>query len=314
MSDIKINGTIIAAGENKIVSLNTYELPTKTKVEIPIHVFRSAKPGPVVMLSAGMHGDEINGIEVVRKIIIRKETQNLLRGTVIAIPIMNTVSFLFRSRDLPDGRDMNRCFPGTKNGSIGSRIAYDLAKEIIPLIDLGIDFHTGGAKINNYPQLRCVFDDKESLKIAKIFSPPLIINSIYRDGTMRKEAAKKNKPILVFEGGESLRFDYQSINEGINGCLRLLKHYKMMDSDIPNNPHVKLNKSVWVRAKHSGLFHAAKANGAFVNKDEALGAICNPYGQIEARIISPIDGYIIGINNQPVVSQGDALIHIGSED
>lgn len=314
MSDIKINGTRIAPGENKIISLNTYELPTKTKIEIPIHVFRSKKPGPTILLSAGMHGDEINGIEVVRKIITRKETQNLLRGTVIAIPVMNTVSFLFRSRDLPDGRDMNRCFPGTKNGSIGSRIAYDLMKEIIPLIDIGIDFHTGGAKINNYPQLRCVFDFAESFKIAKIFAPPLIINSVYRDGTMRKEASKKGKPILVFEGGESLRFDYKSINEGINGCLRLLKHYKMMDVESPTNHFVMLNKSVWVRAKLSGLFHAAKSNGAYVNKDEVLGAICNPYGQIEGRILSPIDGYIIGINNQPVVNQGDALMHIGSED
>lgn len=314
MSDIKINGIIIKPGENKIVSLNTYELPTKTKVEIPIHVFRSAKPGPVVLLSAGMHGDEINGIEVVRKIITRKETQNLLCGSVIAIPIMNTVSFLFRSRDLPDGRDMNRCFPGTKSGSIGSRIAHDLMKEIVPVIDFGIDFHTGGAKINNYPQLRCVFDFADSLKIAEIFSPPLIINSVYRDGTLRKEASKKNKPILVFEGGESLRFDYQSINEGINGCLRLLAHHKMINAETPDNPFVKLTKSVWVRAKQSGLFHANKSNGAFVNKDEVLGAICNPYGQIETRMLSPIDGYIIGINNQPVVSQGDALIHIGSED
>ena len=312
MSDIKINGTVIKAGENKVVMLNTYELPTKTRVEIPIHVFRSPNPGPVIMFSAGMHGDEINGIEVVRKIITRKETQSLLCGTVIAIPIMNTVSFLFRSRDLPDGRDMNRCFPGTRNGSIGSRIAHDLMKEIIPQVDMGIDFHTGGAKINNFPQLRCVFDYKESLALAEVFSPPLIINSIYRDGTLRKEAAKRNKPILVYEGGESLRFDYQSINEGVNGCLRVLRHYKMMNAELPDNPHVKLGKSVWVRAKHSGLFHAAKANGAFVNRDEPLGAICNPYGQVEARMVSPIDGYIIGINNQPVVSLGDALIHIGS--
>ena len=158
MSFIKIHQETIAAGENKIVSLNTYELPTKTKIEIPIHVFRSKQAGPTVLLSAGMHGDEINGIEVLRKIITRKEIQSLLRGTLIAIPVMNTVSFLYQSRDLPDGRDLNRCFPGTKNGSLGSRIAYDLMKEIIPLIDVGIDFHTGGAKISNYPQLRCTFD------------------------------------------------------------------------------------------------------------------------------------------------------------
>ena len=314
MSSIKIHQETIALGENKIVSLNTYELPTKTKIEIPIHVFRSQKPGPTILFSAGMHGDEINGIEVLRKIITRKEIQNLLCGTLIAIPVMNTVSFLYQSRDLPDGRDLNRCFPGTKNGSLGSRIAYDLMKEIIPLVDVGIDFHTGGAKINNYPQLRCTFEDEGSLHIAKLFSPPLIINSVYREGTLRKEASKKNKPILVFEGGESLRFDYQAINEGTNGCLRLLHHFKMMDGDVPPNPYVKLKKSSWVRAKLSGLFHIAKPNGAYVNKDEVLGAICNPFGQVEARITSPFDGYIVGVNNQPVVNQGDALIHIGTED
>jgi predicted deacylase len=314
MSSIKIHQETIALGENKIVSLNTYELPTKTKIEIPIYVFRSQQPGPTVLLSAGMHGDEINGIEVIRKIIIRKEIQDLLCGTLIAIPVMNTVSFLYQSRDLPDGRDLNRCFPGTRNGSLGSRIAYDLMKEIIPLIDVGIDFHTGGAKISNYPQLRCTFEDEVSLRIAKLFSPPLIINSVYREHTLRKEAAKKNKPILVFEGGESLRFDYQAINEGINGCLRLLHHHKMIKEEVPPNPFVKLKKSAWVRAKLSGLFHISKPNGAYVNKDEILGAICNPFGQVEARITSPFDGYIVGVNNQPVVNQGDALIHIGTED
>ena len=314
MSSIKIHQETIAPGENKVVSLNTYELPTKTKIEIPIYVFRSQQPGPTVLLSAGMHGDEINGIEVIRKLIIRKEIQHLLCGTVIAIPVMNTVSFLYQSRDLPDGRDLNRCFPGTKNGSLGSRIAYDLIKEIIPLVDFGVDFHTGGAKISNYPQLRCTFEDKASLQIAQLFSPPIIINSVYRENTLRKEAAKKNKPILVFEGGESLRFDYQAINEGLNGCLRLLHHHHMISDEVPPNPYVQLKKSAWVRAKLPGLFHISKPNGAYVNKDEILGAICNPFGQVEARITSPFDGYIVGVNNQPVVNQGDALIHIGTED
>ena len=314
MSSIKIHQETIAPGENKVVSLNTYELPTKTKIEIPIYVFRSQQPGPTVLLSAGMHGDEINGIEVIRKIITRKEIQHLLCGTVIAIPVMNTVSFLYQSRDLPDGRDLNRCFPGTKNGSLGSRIAYDLMKEIIPLVDFGVDFHTGGAKISNYPQLRCTFEDKASLHIAQLFSPPIIINSVYRENTLRKEAAKKDKPILVFEGGESLRFDYQAINEGMNGCLRLLHHHKMIKDEVPPNPYVQLKKSAWVRAKLSGLFHISKPNGAYVNKEEILGAICNPFGQVEARITSPFDGYIVGVNNQPVVNQGDALIHIGTED
>ncbi len=313
MEDFIINSQIVKPGESKQIVLNSYELHTKTKIEIPVFVFRSTKKGPTLLLSAGMHGEETNGIEIIRKIITRDEVKNLNCGSVIAIPVINSVSFLFGSRELPDGRDLNRCFPGTKNGSFGSRIAYDLMKYIVPLIDFGVDFHTGGAKINNTPQIRCVFEFPENVSLAEKFSPPLIIDSSYRDGTFRKEASKKNKPILVYEGGESMRFDYRAINEGVNGCLRLMKSYGMTDIDIPNNYAVKIKKDTWIRANASGLFHMNATNGAYVSKGDLLGVICNPFGEIEFKIESTADGYIVGINNQPVVNQGDALIHIGIE-
>lgn len=313
MKDFIINMQTVSPGEHKQITLNSYELHTKTKIEIPVFVFRSNVEGPVILLSAGMHGEETNGIEIIRKIITRDEIKKLKCGSIIAIPVINSVSFLFGSRDLPDGRDLNRCFPGNKNGSFGSRIAYDLMKHIVPLIDFGIDFHTGGAKINNSPQIRCVFEFPENISLAEKFSPPLIIDSSYRDGTFRKEAAKKGKPILVYEGGESMRFDYTAINEGVNGCLRLMKNFDMIDIDVPNNPSVKIKKDSWIRANSSGLFHMNVLNGAYVAKDDLLGVICNPFGYIEHKIISTVDGYIVGINNQPVVNQGDALIHIGME-
>lgn len=313
MNDFIINSQVIKAGENKQIVLNSYELHTKTKLEIPVFVFRSNHKGPTLLLSAGMHGEETNGIEIIRKIITRDEIKHLNCGNIIAIPVINSVSFLFGSRELPDGRDLNRCFPGNKNGSLGSRIAYDLMKQIVPLIDFGIDFHTGGAKINNSPQIRCVFEFPENISLAKKFSPPLIIDSKYREGTFRKEAAKKDKPILVYEGGESLRFDYTAINEGVNGCLRLMKSYHMIDIDIPKNHSVKITKDTWVRANSSGLFHLNKVNGSYVSKDDLLGVICNPFGGIEHKILSSVNGYIVGVNNQPVVNQGDALIHIGME-
>lgn len=313
MNDFIINSQTVSAGENKQLVLNTYELHTKTKIEIPVFVFRSIVPGPTILFSAGMHGEETNGIEIIRKLITRENLKNLKRGNVIAIPVINNISFLFGSRDLPDGRDLNRCFPGNKNGSFGSRIAYDIMKHIIPLVDFGVDFHTGGAKINNSPQIRCVFDFPENLELAKKFSPPLIIDSKYRDGTFRKEAAKKGKPILVYEGGESIRFDYIAINEGVNGCLRLLKNYGMTDSDVPNNASVTIQKDTWIRADVSGLFHMKAMNGAYVSKGELLGVICNPFGGIEHQILSTADGYIIGINNHPVVNNGEALIHLGLE-
>lgn len=314
MTAISINGQEIKAGESKTVILNSYELHTKSSIKIPVHVIRSKKPGPTILFSAGLHGEETNGIEIIRKLVEREEVKDLKCGSIIAIPVINIVSFLYSTRDLPDGRDLNRCFPGTKNGSLGSRIAYDLMKHIIPLIDFGIDFHTGGAKINNYPQIRCVFDFPENLEIAKKFSAPLIIDSNYRDGTLRREAAKKNKPILVFEGGESMRFDYLSINEGLSGCLRLMKAYKMIDLEIPDNPSVKLKDDTWIRAAESGLFHMNANNGTYVRKGDLLGVICNPFGEVEHKVLATVDGYIVGVNNQPVVNEGDALIHLGMED
>lgn len=313
MENFIINSQIISPGEHKQITLNSYELHTKTKIEIPVFVFRSKIKGPTLLLSAGMHGEETNGIEIIRKIITRDEIKKLNCGSVIAIPVINSVSFLFGSRDLPDGRDLNRCFPGKKTGSFGSRIAFDIMKEIIPLIDFGVDFHTGGARINNTPQIRCVFEFADNLLLAEKFSPPIIIDSPYREGTLRKESAKKGKPILVYEGGESMRFDYTAINEGVNGCLRLLKNYKMIDIDAPNNHSVKIKKDTWVRAHSSGLFHMKASNGAYVEKGELLGVICNPFGNIEHQIHSLHDGYIVGINNHPVVNQGDALIHLGME-
>lgn len=308
---IHINGTTIKPGDSAQLNLNLYQLPTKTVIEIPIHVFRSIHPGPTLLLLAGMHGDEINGIEIVRRLISRKDVRKPLCGSVVAIPVINIISFLYGSRDLPDGRDLNRCFPGSKTGSLGSRIAFDVMKEIVSQIDFGIDFHTGGAKINNMPQLRCVFSQEQNLDLAKQFSPPFILNSAFRDHTLRKEAAKKGKTILVFEGGESSRFDYTSIEEGINGCLRLMQACKMIDIKVTKNKTIQLDGATWVRAKASGLFHSTKTNGSAIEKGEQIGSICDPYGEMEEKIISPQSGYIIGINNQPVVNEGDALMHIG---
>ncbi|MCX6310279.1 MAG: M14 family metallopeptidase [Bacteroidetes bacterium] len=308
-----IQGQTIQPGSNAQVVLNTYKLPTHTLIEIPVFIFNGKEPGPTILFLAGMHGDEINGIEVVRKLIMRDDVKKLKRGCVIAIPVINIVSFLLGTRDLPDGRDLNRCFPGSKNGSLGSRIAHDLMETIIPQIDFGIDFHTGGSKISNYPQIRCVFDNKKNLELGKIFSPLLVLNSPFRENTLRLAASKLEKPILVFEGGESNRFDYESIKEGLNGCLRILNHNKMIKSEIKETATVFLRKSSWVRAKSSGLFHTTKKSGTRVKKGDVLGMICDPYGEVEQELIAPADGFIVGVNNQPIVNQGDALIHVGVE-
>jgi uncharacterized protein len=309
--NIEINGIVVKPGQTAQVHLNKYQLPTKTIIEIPVYIFSSKKPGPTILLQAGMHGDELNGIEVVRRLITRKDVTHPLCGAVVAIPVINTFAFLYKTRDLPDGKDLNRCFPGTRNGSLGSRIAYDLTNQIIPQIDIGLDFHTGGKQINNYPQLRCTFDDKHSLELAKIFSPTYIINSSFRDGSLRKEAYKKGKQVLVYEGGESSRFHYSFINEGVNGCLRLMKHFKMIDATIRENESIIIHKNTWLRAKSSGMFHCSKPSGVPVEKGEVIAHVTDPFGEHQENILAPHDGYIIAINNQPVVNQGDALLHLG---
>jgi uncharacterized protein len=310
---ILINKESIAPGENREVNLNIYRLPTRTVMEIPVHVFRSMNEGPVILISAGMHGDELNGIEILRQLLRGKYFERLKKGSVLAMPIINILSFLNGSRDLPDGRDLNRCFPGSASGSLGSRIAHDLINEIIPQIDFGIDFHTGGAKINNYPQVRCVFDDPKNIDLGKKFGAPFIVHSPYRDKTLRKEAEKLGKPILVYEAGESMRFNKLAIREGINGCLRLMNDCGMLDEKVEPGETKILQETKWVRAVMSGLFRTTKKYGSAVEKGELIGSISDPYGEMEIKLTSPSDGYIIGINNQPVINEGDALIHIGSE-
>jgi len=313
MQAIKINKYRILPGQSEEIILNTYQLASRTNIDVPMFVMRSVNPGPVVLLQAGMHGDEINGIETLRNLLRMPEIKYPLRGTIIIIPILNVISFINGSRDLPDEKDLNRCFPGSKTGSLGSRIAYDLIKQVIPQIDFGIDFHTGGAKINNYPQLRCVFENEANITIAKIFGPSFLINSGYREKSLRKEAEKRGKSILVFEGGESLRFNKQAINEGIQGCLRLLNKLEMIDVEVPENETILINNSTWVRAKLSGLFRTTKKYGVFIEKGSEIGTLADPYGESEYKIHAPDNCFIIGINNQPVINEGDAIMHLGFE-
>lgn len=312
LQEIKIAGITIAPGEEKQIDAQIAKLPSRTSIDIPIIVSRSKKPGPTLLITGGMHGDEINGIEIVRRIISKKFHTPLI-GTVICIPILNVYGFINFSRQTSDGgKDMNRCFPGTRNGSLASQLAYRLTQDILPLIDFGIDFHTGGARINNYPQIRAQLDDPKNLELAKAFAPKFMLHSPFREKSFRKEAAKKGKSILVFEGGESLRLRKHAIDEGVNGFLRVMKHLKMRkDAPKPKSELFYIKKTSWVRARSAGIYHSFCHTGEFVEKGTVVGLITGPYGEFEHQMKAPTSGYAIAINNKPVVNRGDALIHIG---
>jgi uncharacterized protein len=313
MRELKIAGVPILPGEFKEIDINIARLPSHTQIDTPIYVSRSKEDGPVLALMAGMHGDEINGMEIVRR-IIDGGLHKPKRGTVVCIPIINVYGFLNFSRDVPDGKDVNRSFPGSKSGSLASRVAHNITHQVIPYINYGVDYHTGGAMRTNYPQVRATLSNEKNVELANAFCAPFTIDSPFRPNSLRKEAAKKEKNIIVYEAGESLRFDQQAIEEGIAGTLRLMKHLNMID-DAPKAKEENrvIWSSSWVRAKTAGLFQPSIACGQLIHKGDWLGTITDPFGEFKQKVIAKETGYVIGLNNIPVVNAGDALMHIGMD-
>ena len=308
---LNINGIDILPGEEKVINVIIAKLPSYTDIDLNITVARSEVEGPTLLLSGGLHGDEINGTEIVRR-IIESGYHRPLKGTVVCIPIINMYGFIHFSRYVPDGKDVNRSFPGNRNGSLASRVADYLTKSIIPVIDFGLDFHTGGADRSNFPQIRAALKDEVNNELAHAFQAPFILNSPFRPNSFRQTAAKKGKHILVYEGGEAARFDQMAIQEGVNGALRLMQHLGMRESGPEPSVESKIiNHSSWVRARKSGIFLTEVKSGAYVKKNQLVGYIAEPYGAFKQPIKSPATGYIIGMNNNPIVHQGDALMHIG---
>ncbi len=309
-----IAGHAIRPGEFKEININIARLPSRTQIDTPIYVYRALEDGPVLALTAGMHGDEINGMEIVRRIIDEGHNR-ISRGTVVCMPIINVYGFLNYARDVPDGKDINRSFPGGKNGSLASRVAYHLMKEVIPFIDYGIDFHTGGAMRTNFPQVRCVMQDPKNAELALAFHAPFTIDSPFRPHSLRQSAAKLGKHIIVFEGGESLRFDQSAIEEGVHGTLRLMQYLKMIDhAPRPLVENKIIWSSSWLRARTGGLFQPTIRSGDMVHKNQLVGTMTDPFGEFKEEIKSPGNGYVVGLNNIPVVNAGDALMHLGVDN
>lgn len=309
--NLNIDGVVIRPGEKKVINLNISRLVSGTEIDLPVFVYRSKKPGPIVLLSGGLHGDEIDGIEIIRRMIKNKVFNQLKCGTVIAIPVLNIYGFLNFSREVPDGKDVNRFFPGSKNGSLASRVAYNITQKILQVIDFGIDFHTGGANRYNYPQCRFAPNDKTAERIAKVFNAPIMLESKLIDRSLRKEAFKMGKTIVVFEGGETKRFDESSILYGIAGAKKVLHHFDMIKTDPPKIESVHCHESQWIRARRAGLVQTKLTSGDRVKKHDVLAHITDPFGQSEIKIKAAEDGIIVGHSNAPVVNQGDALFHLG---
>lgn len=312
-----INEEKIAPGENKKIQLSAGKLPSGSLLSITTHIFRSHHPGPTVLLLGGIHGDEINGIEIITNLLASGFFSDIKAGCIIAIPLLNVFGFNNMSRDMPDGKDVNRSFPGHKSGSLASRVAKCLTQNILPHTDYAIDLHTGGSLRSNFPHTRYSPHDEHCKKLADVFNAPFAVKQALITNSFRKIAHEMNTHVLVYEAGESMRIDNLAVSTGVAGILHILTHLDMlpqMKGNIKNDQVIHINKTTWIRAAHPGIFTAAIAAGQNIQQGEMLGIIKDPYGLKSYPIVSRYKGHVLGINHAAVVNQGDALFHLGSYD
>lgn len=306
-----IQKTKVEAGQKLSLKLPIGKLPSGESVAMELKISRAINDGPTVLITAGIHGDEINGVEILRRLIQNGALDHLNCGTLVLIPIVNVYGFINRSREVPDGKDVNRSFPGNMTGSLASRIARTLTKKILPEVDIVIDLHTGGQGHYNYPQIRYTRGDVNSQILGKVFNAPVLIAKTAIRKSFRRIASDLNTPLIIFEGGENLRLDELSIQEGVHGILRLLAFHEMIDD--PGLEKSKLHhfeQTSWVRASRSGIFRLFRHSGQQVKKGDIIGEIGMPKGPGTFNVLAPRDGMIIGHNNMALVNQGDALFHM----
>jgi len=310
-TDITIGDVTVAAGKRQYVDLPLPPLYTHTSVSMPVHVINGRNDGPVLFVAAAIHGDEINGIEIIRRLLATKSL-NRLNGTLVAVPVVNVYGFVSQSRYLPDRRDLNRSFPGSDRGTMASRLAETFMSEIVDKCTHGIDFHTAAAGRANLPQIRADLDTSEALlPMAMAFSPPVILDAPTRAGTLR--AAVGEKPVLLYEAGEALRFDELAIRAGVQGTLRVMRYLDMLPkskkSERKYEPTIA-NDSVWMRAPQSGIVRSRLQLGAIVKRGDTLGVVSDPFGEAEEDVISQVSGVLVGQTKMPLVHEGEALFHV----
>jgi len=307
-----IGGEEIMPGTRRTVDLPVSSLSDHTPVNMSAHVIHGKTDGPVFFVSAGVHGDEVIGIEIVRR-LLKSPALKGLKGTLIVVPIVNSFGFINRSRYLPDRRDLNRSFPGNEGGSLAARLSHLFLREIVAKADVGIDLHSAAVHRINYPQVRISPDDPVSRQMADVFGAPIIMESPVRQGSLRESAKALGKTVLLYEAGEGLRFDEVSVRAGQAGILRVM-HSLGMISGRRVAPAKALPQfcpsSKWLRAPMGGLFRSLKAGGEPVHANDVLGVVSDPFGEDETEITAPFDGIIVGRAVLPVVNEGDAIFHV----
>ena len=310
---LSIGGIDIAAGTRQTINLPVADLYIGTPVHLPVIVHRGSKPGPVMFLSAAMHGDEINSVEIVRR-VLKLPALGELAGTLLAVPVVNVLAFLHQSRYLPDRRDLNRSFPGSDSGSLAARLAHLFLKEVVGKADFGIDLHTGAIHRPNLPQIRADLSNADNKRLAKAFGAPLFLDSKPAEGTLRAYTTAHNIPAILYEACEALRFDETAIRIGVQGVANVMMELEMLpkNGDVPVSTAAPIyaKSEGWARAPVSGILRSQVALGDAVKKGQTLGVIGDPFDEREVPVIAPFGGIIIGRVMLPLVYEGEAAFHI----
>ena len=308
---IEIAKEIIEPGRLCRLDIPVSRLPTQTLLSLPVTVVNGIETGPKLWLSAAIHGDELNGVEIIRQVLAQIQAKKL-RGTLIAVPIVNVFGVIEQSRYLPDRRDLNRSFPGSETGSLASRLANLFVREIVSKSTHGIDLHTAAIHRINLPQIRANLDDEETYRCAQAFGAPIIMHATTRDGSLRQAATKKGIPILLYEAGEALRFDPVAIRTGVEGILRVMEGLQMYQFDFlsPASTVIEIRKSKWIRASCGGIFHLEVTLGQKLTKKQSLGFITDAFGENKVIVRANVQGIVISYTQNPLVNQGDAIIHL----
>lgn len=304
-------GYTIKPGERLTVELPMARLYTHNEMTLPVQVVHGKKSGPILFVSAAVHGDEINGVEIIRRLLASSAMKNL-RGTILAVPVVNPFGFIQRARYLPDRRDLNRSFPGSPKGSLAGRLAHSFISQIASRCDYGIDLHTGSNFRSNLPQIRSSLDDPKTIELASVFGAPIVVPSELREGSLREAVAALGKPVLVYEGGEALYFNESAIRIGLRGILNVMRHVGMLPANrrAKTRTAIITDRSSWVRASMSGVFSRRVKLGGMVKKNDLLGMLSDPLGDDREEVLAPFSGVVIGQLNLPLAHEGDALIHL----
>ncbi len=312
----RVGDVVVPAGAKAAIDLPITDLSTHTPITMPVVVVHGRREGPRLFVCAALHGDEINGVEIIRRLLQLSALRNL-RGTLITVPVVNVLGFLSLSRYLPDRRDLNRSFPGSARGSLASRLARLFLDEIVDRSTHGIDLHTGAAHRDNFPQIRGNLDDREPDRMARAFGVPVVINTGFREGSLRESAAERGVPVIVYEAGEALRFHEPSVRAGVKGVVRVMRELGMLSAKKnprPAGEPLIIRSSKWVRAPRSGLLRSIAPLGGQVRKDDVLGVIADTFGQNEIEVVATTGGIVIGKTNLPLVHEGDGLFHVARHE